>query len=61
MTQLQNRAATALDRTHNPALVLANDPYTVKVRAYLAAWLDGKRMKATFVITCCRWLEMVAA
>lgn len=58
---LQIRAATALDRTHNPALSLANDPYTIKVRAYLAAWLDGKKMKQTFVIASCKWLEMVAA
>lgn len=61
MTKLQDRAATALDRTHNPKLALASDPYTVKCRNYLAAWLDGKRMKQTFVIAACRYLEMVAA
>lgn len=58
---LQTRAATALDRTHNPMLSLANDPYTIKVRNYLAAWLDGKKMKQTFVIAGCKYLEMVAA
>ena len=58
---LTNRAATALDRTHCGTFSLSNDPYTIKVRSYLAAWLDGKKMKQQFVLACCKWLEMVAA
>jgi hypothetical protein len=58
---LTDRAAAALDRTHNPTLSLASDPYTIKTRRYLAAWLDGKKMKQTLVIACCKWLETVAA
>lgn len=57
---LKYRAATAIDRTYNPSLSLASDPRTIKVRNYLAAYLDGKRMKASFVVACCRYLEMVA-
>lgn len=59
---LTNRAAAALDRTHNPALSLAGDPRTVRLRIALAAYLDGKRrMTAASVTAACRWLELVAA
>jgi hypothetical protein len=55
---LQHRAATALDRTHCYQGVFLNEPPFIKSRLYLAAWLDGKRMKQTFIIACCRYLEM---
>ena len=58
---LVDRAASALDMTHNPSLSLANDPYTIRVRNYLAAWLDGHRTKQTFIIAGCKYLEMAAA
>ena len=57
---LQDRAAAALDRTHNPNLLLANEQPFIKSRKYLAAWLDGKKMKQTLVIAACRYLEMAA-
>lgn len=58
---LRDRAAAALDRTHMAVFALSNDPYTHKVRSYLAAWLDGKKMKHSLVMAGVRYLEMVAA
>jgi hypothetical protein len=55
---LQERAASLLDRTHKS--VLTSDPYYQRTRDYLAAWLDGIKIKRSTVLTCIRCLQRVA-
>ena len=56
MTKLQGRAAAALDATHDLAHV---GDHTEKMRDYVAAWLDGKRIKISTVRRAIAYLEMV--
>ena len=54
MTTLRDRAATALDLTHDKEM---SGFYTKQFRAYAAAWLDGKKMKTSFVRKVIKYLE----
>jgi hypothetical protein len=56
---LRNRAATALDLTHEPALAYRG-PLTMQIRAMLAAWLDGKKIRISIIRKSVAYLEMVA-
>ena len=55
---LQERAAELLDRTHRS--VLCADPFYQWMREYLAAWLDGGKIKRSTVLACVRGLGRVA-
>ena len=55
---LEARAAELLDRTHNS--VLTSDPFYQRMREYLAAWLDGGKIKRSTVLACVRGLGRVA-
>lgn len=57
---LQDRAASALDRTHNPGLSLAKEVPFVRSRQYVAVWLDGKKIRQSIVRAAIRYLEMAA-
>jgi hypothetical protein len=62
-TTLRDRAAAALDATSNPALALSSELYTIRIRSYVATWLDGKAkrsIKTASVRRWCAYLEMVA-
>jgi hypothetical protein len=54
---LKDRAATALDRTHDKTRAGLQ---TESVRWLLACYLDGKKMKASMVRKSCAYLEMIA-
>ena len=55
---LQTKAAELLDRTHNS--MLTSDPFYQRMREYLAAWLDGAKIKRSTVLSCVRGLGRVA-
>lgn len=54
---LRDKAAAALDHTHNKAQFGLRD--TQKVRAIVAAWLDGQKVKQTIVRKSVAYLEMI--
>jgi hypothetical protein len=56
MTQLQNRAAAALDMTH----FTNKGVQTPCVREVVAAWLDGRKLKVATVRKAVAYLEMIA-
>jgi hypothetical protein len=51
---LQNRAALALDMTHDKEMIGLQ---TKSARRLLAAWLDGEKLKITMVRKLVRYLE----
>jgi len=57
MDRLTITAAKLLDRTHMSVLTM--DPHYQRTREYLAAWLDGKRIKRSTVLACVRLLRRV--
>jgi hypothetical protein len=57
---LRERAATALDQTHEPELAYRG-PTTMKLRSLIAAWLDGKKMRLSVVRKSISYLEMIVA
>ena len=62
---LKTRAAAALDATHSKTTIVVNgDIFTTamidKIRATLAAWLDGQKMRNTLAWRYVECLEMIA-
>ena len=55
---LQERAAELLDHSHSS--VLTSDPFYQRMREYLAAWLDGAKIKRSTVLAALRGLQRVA-
>jgi hypothetical protein len=55
---LKDRAATALDNTHEPRLAYRG-PMTMKLRELVAAWLDGRKVRTSIIRKSVAYLEMV--
>lgn len=56
MATLRNRAAAALDATHLSTKGIRYE----QVREYLAAWLDGRKIRTSLIRKSVNYLEMVA-
>ena len=56
-TPLQLRAARALDLTH---AIGERGPRTMKCRSYLAAWLDGRKIRVSMIRYAINYLQMIA-
>jgi len=54
---IRERSAIALDMTHGLTMLGTR---TIEVRNLLAAYLDGRKFKATTVRKLCSYLEMIA-
>lgn len=54
---LQTKAAELLDRTHMSVLTM--DPAFQRMREYLAAWLDGAKIKRSTILACTRGLGRI--
>jgi hypothetical protein len=59
MNELRDRAALALDNTHAPKLAYRG-PKTLRMREYLAGWLDGVERSEPKALAAIRWLEHIA-
>lgn len=57
---LRERAAAALDATHDPVIAYRG-PVTMKLRDYVAEWLDGRKIRVTTIRKAVAYLEVVAS